>query len=312
MSEYKLYTIGEIIKALREDQNISIQQLSHNVCSVATLSRIESGKRDIDMMTATILFGRLGYHADKFDIYLDKQEFDLYQLRTSILQKKEQQKFDEMAAELDTYQIQLGNNTTPLHQQFIKYMQGFLKIQSQEFQDAIHFLEESLSVTVPDWNTVSNSKLLLSFQELELLNCLSDAYEKIENEQKAYSIRYAIIHYLEKHNIEKKQMVSLYTKLVCQLAPYFLKQGFVKKSLALCEQGLDILGDTCTLYHLPQIMYWKAKSEEVLLASGERTVKTVIGSYQRAYYFYRMLNQTEEAENLKIYLEENYQWQSIR
>ena len=312
MSAYKLYKIGEIIKTLREDQNISIQQLSHNVCSATTLSRIESGERDIDIMTATILFGRLGYRADKFDIYLDKQEFDLYQRRASILQKKEQQKFEEMAAELDAYQIQLGNNITPLQQQFLKYMQGFLKMESSHFQDSIPLLEEALSVTVPDWNTISSSKMLLGFQELELLHYLSIVYEQIGNEQKAYSIRYSIIDYLEKHNIEKKQMVPLYTELVCQLAPYFLKQGFPKKSLSLCEQGLEIVGNTCTLYHLPQMMHWKAKSEESLLALGESTIKKVIGSYQRAYFFYCMLNQTEDAEKIKVYLEENYQWQSIR
>lgn len=55
------FTIGSIIKQLREEQGISGVQLSRGLCSPATLSRIEADEREMSLIFSGMLFGRLGY-----------------------------------------------------------------------------------------------------------------------------------------------------------------------------------------------------------------------------------------------------------
>ena len=63
MYELDMWTIGDIVKMLREEQEISGAELSYGLCSMPTLSRIEADEREMNVIFSMVLFGRLGFHA---------------------------------------------------------------------------------------------------------------------------------------------------------------------------------------------------------------------------------------------------------
>ena len=69
------WSIGEIIRYLREKQQISLECLSQGVCSIATLSRIENNERTLSFLLAQCLLGRLGWQISEFESYCSDKEF---------------------------------------------------------------------------------------------------------------------------------------------------------------------------------------------------------------------------------------------
>ena len=76
-----IWTIGNIIKMLRDEQEVTGAQLSYGLCSPTTLSRIEASEREMNVIFSMVLFGRLGYHPDKFELYGSKEEYAQYEQR---------------------------------------------------------------------------------------------------------------------------------------------------------------------------------------------------------------------------------------
>ena len=138
MDKLETWTIGEIIKKLREEQKVTLHQLCRGICSPATLSRIEEHDRDMEFIMATVLFERLGYTLDKFECYGSKEEFDQYEKRLLIQSHKENGEIEFMEKELKEYVQMIGDKKNALQEQFIAYMKGFLYYESGKMQKPVH------------------------------------------------------------------------------------------------------------------------------------------------------------------------------
>lgn len=311
MNKSQTWTIGEIIKQVREEKKITILQLSRGLCSPATLSRIEADKREMDMMTASILFERLGYNLDKFEFYGSQEECEQYDKRLSIQKHKEAKELNQMERELLEYQAEIGENPPSLQDQFIKKMWGFLAFQTGDYEKAVQCLEEAIRLTVPDWQGEWKKLTILGLTELEILRLLADVYSKTGREDEAYFIRCSILEYLDKQNECKEQFAELYTGVACKVLPYLVEKGEFQKGVSLCERGIEILSNIVRMYYWPDLLYWKGICLEKQMESGKACREQVIAAYREAYYIYRLFSQNEKAEEIRIYLEENYQWESI-
>ena len=311
MNKSQTWTIGEILKQVREEKGITIRQLSRGLCSPATLSRIEADKREMDMMTASILFERLGYNLDKFEFYGSQEECSQYDKRLSIQKYREAEDFGKMKQELLEYQAEIGENPPALQKQFIKKMWGFLAFQAGAYEKAVCFLEEAIHLTVPDWQGEWENMTILGLTELEILCSLADVYSKTGREEEAYSIRCSILEYLDKQNECRERFAELYTGVACKVLPCLVKKGEFKKGVCLCEKSIGILSAIVRMYYWPDLLYWKGECLEKLMDSGEVAEKQVIAAYREAYYIYRLFSQNEAAEKIRAHLEENYQWESI-
>ena len=72
----KSWSIGEMIRYLREKQQISLGCLSRGLCSMSTLSRIENNERALSILLAQRLLGRLGWKICEFESYCSDKEFE--------------------------------------------------------------------------------------------------------------------------------------------------------------------------------------------------------------------------------------------
>lgn len=52
--EQQQWTVGDIVRKMWEEAKIGLEQLSRGLCSVATLSRIEAGEREMEQILLSI------------------------------------------------------------------------------------------------------------------------------------------------------------------------------------------------------------------------------------------------------------------
>lgn len=308
------WSIGNIIKQEREKRGATQKQLCRGLCSISTLNRIENDERDMDMFLQLRIFQRLGYSPNKFELYGSCEEQEQYNQRLLIEKYMRQNNLAEMKKELCSYRGKWRKwvETEPLHKQFVLGMENYLEVKEGNVAKGIDGLMAAIEITVPDLKDELYRKTLIGEDELALFDSLACAYDLKGDRYKAFRIRENIIDYLERNQPRADQMVRLYAKIICGMAPVMLEMEKATECLERCNHAIEILSSQGRLFHLQDLLYWKAQSIEKLYVQGDIERQAVIEVFQRAYFMYDLIGDEKMADTVWNYLSEVYEWECIR
>ena len=110
--------IGSAIQYFRETYHISQSKLCKGLCSVSTLSRVETGERDVDAFILETLLERLGKAPYQFELILTDFDHEAYQSRIEINKLIEDEAAHEAIKLIKKYEKLTYGKGTP-HRQFI-------------------------------------------------------------------------------------------------------------------------------------------------------------------------------------------------
>lgn len=311
-NEQQQWTVGDIVRRMREEAKIGLEQLSRGLCSVATLSRIEAGEREMDLLLAWRIFQRLGYKIDKYELYATEEELQQWEQRSQMEELVCREDTERLACAIQTYRQQWGKRVeeNPLQRQFLAYMQGLLDMQKGDFQEAKELLEAAAEEIVPSLEeTVGNAAL--GEMELEILNALSDIYEHMGEVEKSEKLREMLLENIGREKKRVKSYLKLYTELFCKHARNMMETKGSVRTLNAAETCLQILQEEKKTCCLPELLHIQAKCLEDLFQKKGEVKEVMLKSWQKAYYIYRLYEKQEEAEKIRKYLEETYQWDCI-
>lgn len=314
MTENSNWTIGKLLRKSREEQGLSISQLCTGLCSIATMTRIETNERDIEIFLAFRLFQRLGLSPDKFDIYVNPDEFEQYEQQTFIENLFAEGNYYAVKEHIQNYKTKWNKlfSENSLQRQFIESVEGRLSVLEGDFEKSIRLLEDAIQITVPNYTQAWHKLSIVGESEMKLMDYLADAYDGAGQKQEALNIRKKIIYYIDKRGFKKEQVVRLYMDIICKIVPELYEAEMYKECIKLCEQGLDILSNKKRLYHWPDVLYWLGKSLETLYANEGLERQRIIDIYQQAYYIYDLFKNKEMSDKIWHYLKETYEWECIR
>ena len=311
-NEQQQWTVGDIVRRMREEAKIGLEQLSRGLCSVATLSRIEAGEREMELLLAWRIFQRLGYKIDKYELYATEEELQQWEQRSQMEELVCREDTERLACAIQTYRQQWGKRVeeNPLQRQFLAYMQGLLDMQKGDFQEAKELLEAAAEEIVPSLEeTVGNAAL--GEMELEILNALSDIYEHMGEVEKSEKLREMLLENIGREKKRVKSYLKLYTELFCKHARNMMETKGSVRTLNAAETCLQILQEEKKTCCLPELLHIQAKCLEDLFQKKGEVKEGMLKSWQKAYYIYRLYEKQEEAEKIRKYLEEIYQWDCI-
>lgn len=297
------WSMGEIVRFLREEQQISLRQLSYGLCSVTTLSRIECNEREMSMLLAQRILGRLGYQPDKYELYCGDTEFEWYEKRSEILRLRKQRDFSQMKILLRAYENEVGKKRDSLQEQFIKSEKAILELEEGRIETGIQLIKEAISLTVPEWEVEGFSLDVLALEELRLFCTLADAWERATERGKAYPIWKNMIVYLERHERKKEQMAEIYTYVIAKILPYLLECKMEREGLELCEKGLATVSVVFRMNSCCELLYWKARCIRELYRQKKVDKQKLIDSYQSAYYIGKIYG-TSFVQEIEFYRKE--------
>lgn len=311
-NEQQQWTVGDIVRRMREEAKIGLEQLSRGLCSVATLSRIEAGEREMDLLLAWRIFQRLGYKIDKYELYATEEELQQWEQRSQMEELAFREDTERLACAIQTYRQQWGKRVeeNPLQRQFLAYMQGLLDMQKEDFQEAKELLEAAAEEIVPSREQMVENAVL-GEMELEILNALSDIYEHMGEVEKSEKLREMLLENIGREKKRVKIYLKLYTELFCKHARNMMETKGSARTLNVAETCLKILQEEKKTCCLPELLHIQAKCLEDLFQKKGETKEVMLKSWQKAYYIYRLYEKQEEAEKIRKYLEEIYQWDCI-
>ena len=266
----------------------------------------------MDLLLAWRIFQRLGYKIDKYELYATEEELQQWEQRSQMEELASREDTERLACAIQTYRQQWGKRVeeNPLQRQFLAYMQGLLVMQKGDFQEAKELLEAAAEEIVPSREQMVENAAL-GEMELEILNALSDIYEHMGEVEKSEKLREMLLENIGREKKRVKIYLKLYTELFCKHARNMMETKGSARTLNAAETCLKILQEEKKTCCLPELLHIQAKCLEDLFQKKRETKEVMLKSWQKAYYIYRLYEKQEEAEKIRKYLEETYQWDCI-
>lgn len=266
----------------------------------------------MDLLLAWRIFQRLGYKIDKYELYATEEELQQWEQRSQMEELAFREDTERLACAIQTYRQQWGKRVeeNPLQRQFLAYMQGLLDMQKGDFQEAKELLEAAAEEIVPSREQMVGNAAL-GEMELEILNALSDIYEHMGEVEKSEKLREMLLENIGREKKRVKSYLKLYTELFCKHARNMMETKGSVRTLNAAETCLQILQEEKKTCCLPELLHIQAKCLVDLFQKKGEVKEVMLKSWQKAYYIYRLYEKQEEAEKIRKYLEEIYQWDCI-
>lgn len=250
-----VYNIGEFIKEKRERMGITQDELCEGICSLPTMSRIESGTRMPKRETIIQIFQRLGIPAEMYPNYTTKSDLEVLYL---VYQIRQSYNINDMATAKVLFSKLNGeyNNLPVPDKQFCRLFETVLKMNSGElnYAQALPELEDIMKMSCPNYS-LDRLPRLMTFEEINVLNNIAICYAKMNKIDIAIEIYYSIIgtYKLRASNIEDSLRTS--PAIYYNLSKYLGLSGRYDECIRICEDGIRHIELSGKYRNYPSIMY---------------------------------------------------------
>lgn len=302
--------IGAAILYFREIHQISQIRLSKGLCSVATLSRIETGERDVDTLLLETLLERLGKTPNEFELILTEQDYLLYQSRVEIKKAINNKNCREAEDILELYERMIDPKNR-VHMQFIVNCKALLnELIGGAVETTIDLFMEAIAYTVPDFKVYKIKDYYLSNSEL---NIIIDAIQRMVQASmtvRARDILIQVLEYLDSHRAMEESN-RLYPKVAYIAGMIYMKDNDLTRALEISSKGLEKCKGNRSMEYVGELYLIKAQASEIIYKNrGEILLhqKECMKLFLQAYYTLEFCGELQEAEQVKKHLREEYQW----
>ena len=298
--------MGLFIRASREAKGYTMEEISHGICSIPTLSRIEAGERVVDYIMIEALLERMKIAKSEYEFVLDEEDYCQYMQREEIRKLIIQKDYKQAEKQLLKYEKKHGEKF--LHKQFIFLHKGLIRKGNQEVGQAEKLLRKAISITVPDYQQIILNRGILSDTELtclvELIQCIENTLEREKKQEELYE-------YFKWCRVREKLYPIPYRRAMRYYAECLFKNEKFEICITICNEVLEELNITSKLEERNLIFELRAYAREKIGFTEEEEKHRCLKDFLTAYYVTDFYNGEEKAQKLKKHIEEVYGWQFI-
>ena len=247
---------AKLLKNIRTEVNVSLDQLAMGFMSASQLSKIEKGERPIDKDIRDRLLERLGIAKELYENLLDLCDFEEWDYKKKILSAIQNKKIEDAYCLLKEYKAHLRENDRINHQ-FILAMWGeVLKQEGASKEKIAECYRKAVILTIPDAEKVWWEKRPLSVLEM---NLLLETIIYGNNMDYLHKCR-VLMEYIDTGYYDEIMKAKIYPKIVY----YYLKKQILFKeywnvetqteNLKICEKAIDKLRDAGRTYYLVKLL----------------------------------------------------------
>ena len=273
--------LAKLLKNIRIEENISLNELSLGLMSVSQLSKVESGERTIDKNIRDRLLERLGIAKELYENLLDICDYEEWDYKRKILSAIREKDTKGAACFLAEYETKLDEDDK-INYQFILVMRGeVLKQEDAAREGLADCYQKAILLTVPEPEKIWNEKRPLSALEINLL--LEALFYGSETEH-LHKYR-VLMDYIDNGHYDEITKVKIYPKIVY----YYLKKqlSYLKswtvetqtENLNICKKAVDMLRDAARAYYLVELLEIETEILGDKGASEKELLSTMVELY---------------------------------
>ena len=245
-----------LLKNIRTEEEVSLDQLAYGIMSTSQLARIEKGERSVAKVVRDRLLERLGVARDLYENLLDLEDYREWERQKDILHAVREKQTEQAEQLLSEYEESLEDDENIRRQFYLVMLADIQKKTEGQELFVRKCYREALALTVPEADTVWAKQRPLSILEINLL-LENLAYENGMDSFLKYKV---LLHYVEDGCYDEISKAKIYPKI----AFYFLKKrmqyrehldaGERMECLEICGKAVERLRDAGRTYYLVELL----------------------------------------------------------
>lgn len=288
-----IFQFGFIIRNRRIEMGYTQEELAEGICSVPTLSRIENGERMPTKEHFEMLIQRLGYSNTTLDVFVEEKEFQKHELKYQLRQAIILKRFDEATKVFKELEKTISIDATPIDKQFLMLYRILICPENYTDQEQLKMFEEALQLTCPKYAT-GYFPLLLSYEEIILINNIAICYFYSNNTGQAIKLLYGLKRYYENRVVNREEALRTQPMILYNLSKFLGLLGHYEESVEISTQGIRVTKENGRCSMLAKLLYNKAWA---LIKQGDSSnfayAKIVA---KEAYYMATIMGQNTSAK----------------
>ncbi len=303
------YRLGDIVRMTRKSLSITQEQLSDEICSVETLSRIENGSQNPSRDVYELLMERMGRIRDRAYSMLsvsDLKVLEQMKLFEDYIKQYDFRKADKILREIKK---SIGNSV--LDRQFLIRAEGIVNYYLNNIS-AEEYLEESkraIRLTIPKYGLISMDNWPLSFGEAKIIVNISIACAEKSQYHQAIDMLTEVYNAMHHSYMDEEQRAILQVTIVNNLSKWYGLIGNHKAAINMANEGITICKKNKLGNALPNLLYGLAWNMEQLIKIGalpQSNKKECLVYLKQAYYIAASMRLTFAEQFVKKHISKNY------
>lgn len=235
------YRAGDMIRLTRKAVGLSQEELSDNICSVQTLSRIETGKVSVKREIYQQLMERMGRSGAKAYSALSVEEFELLDLMLKVGTAVYRHEYEEAEGYLQQLKAGLDISDVGINFQYVKRIETIIDFRLKRISKEcfLQELEQVIGLTIPDYKELLDLVYPFTGEEVQLLMNIATAYHEFENYEMAVRIDGMLLRSLASGYMGVQNAVQLELLLTNNKAQEYGGLGEHEKAIALSRDAIQ-------------------------------------------------------------------------
>lgn len=298
-----LYVVGEYLREIRIRKGYSQEAVCYNICTSATLSRIENGHQYPGKRMIDKLLERLGVETEVFDLFVNAEELETYELIQMMSRNIATSNMKELERQIKILES-LPERRLKSEKQYLLWAKGvFEASKGSEPYDVYKIFMEALYVTLPEFdgeNPLKNK--LLTYDEILLINGIAVQYAKMGKIAKAIRLGMWLKEYMEEKTTDGKMKAIKYPAITYDLSNWYGKAERYYEALEMAEAGISYCINYGNITALPLLLFNKACA-----ISKIDSVENAEKYYRQSITIFEVTNQYDKAQMVIDWCEKQYQ-----
>ena len=299
------YRLGDIIRMTRKSLSITQEQLCSDICSVETLSRIETGRQNPSKDVYELLMERMGRIRERAYSMLSVSDFQ-------VLEKT--RKFEECIyvydyhrAEYILEEIEKKLGGTNLDKQFLLRARSLVnyrlgRISTEEFLEE---LIKAIRITIPNYGKISLANWPLTYNETVLILNISTAYSENNDYQNSIRILQEVYSALKQSYIDEEHRILMQISIIQNMSKWYGLLRKYEKAIEAALEGIEICKRFKIGNALPILLYNYVWNKEKLIEKGvlsPENKRECINYLIQAYYIASAMQQSYMEEFIRSHI----------
>ena len=302
-SEREFYLDYELLQKSRAVKEISQEELSEEICSQESLSRIETSKRKARANTFRQLAKRLGKRGERCGACIDAEDYEILKLERmegKYISYGRYEKAEEIFERIREY----GLKETEENRQFLILKQTIFQIKKKEitYADSILKLQEALDCTLSREEQEKIESCFLTCQEATVLNNMAIGYYRMGEKERAIRLLKSIIKNFENSRVDLRYHTRALQPVFSNLASYLEETGDYDGSLAVCKRATGLAFQVGRADDFQRYITTKA-----CVLEDQRKTDESIECFTQAFYISSLMKDEVKAELIKNYVKGKYE-----
>ena len=303
------YRLGNIIQMTRKSLSITQEKLCEDICSVETLSRVESGRQNPSRDVYELLMERMGRIRDRAYSMLSVSDLQVLEMMRQFEDYIHGYDYSKAEDILNEIKDRVGG--TNIDRQFIIRAESLVgyrlkRISTDEFLEQ---LQRAICITIPRYGEISLANWPLTFNEATLLLNISTAYAEKQEYHKGIEILEDAYNALKRSYMDEEQRAIIQVTILYNLSKWYGLIGDNQKAINAVSKGIEICKRFKIGNVLPSLLYNYVCGKEQLIEKGvlsPENKRECLSYLKRAYYIACAMHQPYVEQYIKNHIAVHY------